>query len=81
MSLVLAKMEELIEAVRSEKCLYDVKHQDYMNTKLKDSKWKLIAEALNLKDGITFINLTDVIIVKVYGCLFVHGIKNSLVFV
>jgi len=44
-------MGELIEAVRSEKCLYDVKHQDYMNTNLKDSKWKLIAEALNLKDG------------------------------
>ncbi|CAH1994047.1 unnamed protein product [Acanthoscelides obtectus] len=44
-------MEELIEAVRSEKCLYDVKHQDYMNKKLKDSVWKRIAEALNLKDG------------------------------
>nr|XP_023024081.1 uncharacterized protein LOC111512214 [Leptinotarsa decemlineata] len=44
-------MEELIEAVRSEKCLYDVKHSDYMNTKLKDSIWKRIAEAMNLKDG------------------------------
>ena len=51
MSLVFAKIEDLIEAVRIEKYLYDVKHQDYMNTKLKDSKWKLIAEALNLKDG------------------------------
>ncbi|XP_055627966.1 uncharacterized protein LOC129769613 [Toxorhynchites rutilus septentrionalis] len=45
------KMEELIEAVRSEKCIYVVKHQDYLNTKLKDSIWKQIAEALNLKDG------------------------------
>ncbi|KAL4707401.1 hypothetical protein ACJJTC_008586 [Scirpophaga incertulas] len=44
-------MEKLIEAVRAEQCLYDVKHPDYLNTKLKCTIWKQIAETLNLKDG------------------------------
>lgn len=43
--------EKLIEAVRNEKCLYDVKHPDYVKVKLKDSIWKRIAEELGLKDG------------------------------
>lgn len=44
-------MNELIEAVRKYQCLYDVKHQDYVNIRLKESIWTRIAKELNLKNG------------------------------
>ena len=43
--------EELIETVKKEKCLYDLKDPYYVNIKYKDSLWKRIAEELNFKDG------------------------------
>ncbi|KAG7171193.1 putative Alcohol dehydrogenase transcription factor Myb/SANT-like-containing protein 20 [Homarus americanus] len=46
----MASSEELIEAVRSERVLYDTRHCDYMKSKLKDGIWERIAEALQYKD-------------------------------
>lgn len=43
--------EELIESVKREKCLYDLKDPFYVNVKLKDTIWKQIASELNFKDG------------------------------
>lgn len=43
--------ENLIEAVRNEKCLYDVKHPHYVKIKYKNSIWNRIGSDLSFRDG------------------------------
>lgn len=43
--------ENLIEAVRHHKVLFDTSHADYMKAKLKNKIWEKIAEELKLKNG------------------------------
>ncbi|CAB3227046.1 unnamed protein product [Arctia plantaginis] len=44
-------MNNIIDLVRNEPCLYDWDHPDYCNRALKESLWKKIAKQSKYKDG------------------------------
>lgn len=47
----MSSTEQLIEAVRHQRVLYDTSHPDYMRGTYKDELWADIALSLQLKDG------------------------------